>query len=111
MVSPKTNCALQPKQKLSDPQVHHTRDGTKGRYYIVHDTGESALTYSVMSPMLVIADHTEVAEGQEGKGVGLIMLRAFIHDARTNGFKIVPLCPFVNAQRRKHPEWAEAFSV
>jgi predicted GNAT family acetyltransferase len=39
------------------------------------------------------------------------MLREMIADARSNGFQIVPLCPFVNAQRRKHPEWADAFSV
>ena len=96
---------------MSDPQVRHEVSGNKGRYYIVHETGESELTYSVMSPSLVIADHTEVADGLEGQGIGLVMLRAFIQDARKNGFKIVPLCPFVNAQRRKHPEWADVFSV
>jgi predicted GNAT family acetyltransferase len=32
-------------------------------------------------------------------------------DARTQGFRIVPLCPFVNAWRRKHPDWADAFEV
>lgn len=77
----------------------------------MHPDGESALTYSVMSDKLVIADHTEVAEGHEGEGIGLIMLRQLIDDARSNGFRIVPLCPYVNAQRRKHPEWADAFSV
>lgn len=64
-----------------------------------------------MSPKLVIADHTEVADAHAGEGIGLILLRALIADARREGFKIVPLCPYVNAQRRKHPEWADAFSV
>ena len=105
------SCAPRRKQPLSEPQVQHTEEGNKGRYYIVHPDGESALTYSIMSPKLVIADHTEVAEGHEGEGIGLILLRQFIEDARSNGFRIVPLCPYVNAQRRKHPEWADAFSV
>ncbi|MEM9785264.1 MAG: GNAT family N-acetyltransferase [Pseudomonadota bacterium] len=96
---------------MSDLAVHHALDGTKGRYFITHDSGESALTYSVMSPALVIADHTEVAEGYDGQGIGLIMLKQFIADARANGFKIMPLCPFVNAQRRKHPEWSDAFAA
>ena len=89
----------------------HEENGTKGRYSIVHPSGESELTYSVMSPRLVIADHTQVANGHEGEGIGLMMLREMIADARSKGFQIVPLCPFVNAQRRKHPEWADAFSV
>jgi len=105
------NCALLQKPRLSDLSVMHQTSGAKGRYYIVHASGESELTYSVMSPKLVIADHTQVASGHEGEGIGLVMLREMIADARSNGFQIVPLCPFVNAQRRRHPEWADAFSV
>ena len=96
---------------MSDLPVQHERDGKKGRYFIAHDDGVSELTYSVASETLVIADHTAVAEGHEGEGIGLMMLRALIADAEKDGFKIVPLCPFVNAQRRKHPEWADLFSV
>ena len=96
---------------MSDLSVMHEDGGAKGRYYIVHPSGQSELTYSVMSPKIVIADHTQVAPGHEGEGIGLIMLREMIADARSKGFQIVPLCPFVNAQRRKHPEWADAFSV
>ncbi|MEL7179777.1 MAG: GNAT family N-acetyltransferase [Pseudomonadota bacterium] len=96
---------------MSDLSVMHEEGDKKGRYYIVHASGESELTYSVMSSKLVIADHTQVAPVHEGEGIGLMMLREMIADARSKGFQIVPLCPFVNAQRRKHPEWADAFSV
>jgi predicted GNAT family acetyltransferase len=33
-----------------------------------------------------------------------------VADARAAGLKIVPRCPFVAAQRAKHPDWAEAFA-
>lgn len=89
----------------------HEDHGPKGRYFIVHPSGKSEMTYSVLSPKMVIADHTQVASGHEGEGIGLMMLREFIADARSKGFQIVTLCPFVNAQRRKHPEWADVFSV
>ncbi|SIT91643.1 hypothetical protein SAMN05421665_3433 [Yoonia rosea] len=96
---------------MSDLSVMHEENGNKGRYYIVHGSGKSELTYSVVSSKQVIADHTEVASGHEGEGVGLMLLREFVADARSKGFQILPLCPFVNAQRRKHPEWSDVFSV
>ncbi len=111
MASPKTNFAQRHRLRLSDLNVLHQQDSSKGRYYIVHAAGDSELTYSVLSPKTVIADHTQVASGHEGEGIGLIMLREMIADARNKGFQIVPLCPFVNAQRRKHSEWADVFSV
>jgi predicted GNAT family acetyltransferase len=30
-----------------------------------------------------------------------------IADARANHFKIIPLCPYVLAQYKKHPEWRD----
>ena len=72
---------------------------------------EAELTYSVTSPTLVIADHTGVPDAFRGTGAGLALVQAMVADARTRGFRIMPLCPFVNAQRKKHPEWADAFAV
>ena len=93
------------------PDVQHQTSGSKGRWFIDHGDGISEMTYSVLSPQQVIADHTEVAPGHEGEGIGLGMLEAFIADARAKGYRIMPLCPFVNAQRKRHPEWADAFAV
>ena len=93
-------------------EVQHETGEHKGRFLVRHaDGGESELTYSVVSPSRVIADHTGVAEGHEGEGIGLMMLESLIAYARENGIKIIPLCPFVNAQRRRHPEWADLFDV
>ena len=89
----------------------HEINGTKGRYYIVHTNGESELVYAVMPPNRMVAEHTQVASGQEGDEIGLMMLREMIADAHSKGLLIVPHCPFVNEQRRKHPELASAFSV
>ena len=30
-----------------------------------------------------------------------------VEDMRAAGKKIIPLCPFANAQFRRHPEWAD----
>ena len=85
--------------------------GSKGRYVLVHDGHEAELTFSILSPKLRIADHTGVPDGLRGSGAGLALVERLVADARAEGWRIVPLCPFVNAQRRKHPDWADAFQV
>lgn len=85
--------------------------GSKGRYVIRKDGEEAELTFSITTPELVIADHTGVPDSFRGTGAGLALVTRLVADAREQGFKIMPLCPFVNAQRKKHPEWADAFSV
>ena len=86
-------------------------DGSKGRYVIRQGADEAELTYSVISPQLIIADHTGVPDAFRGTGAGLAMVTRMVADARTEGFKIMPLCPFVNATRKKHPDWGDVFSV
>ncbi|MEY4984366.1 MAG: hypothetical protein RIR62_2632 [Pseudomonadota bacterium] len=96
---------------MAGHDVQHEPRGSKGRYVIRKDAEEAELTYSVTSPTLVIADHTGVPDSFRGTGAGLALVEAMVADARAKGFRIMPLCPFVNAQRRKHPEWADAFAV
>ena len=96
---------------MSDPEIVKEIDGSKGRFLYATEAGDAELTISILSPGMVIADHTEVPQGLEGQGIGQKLVEALIADARAECYKIVPLCPYVNAQRRKHPEWAELFSV
>ena len=97
---------------MSDLVVRHEDGETKGRYVIDHPDGsQSELTYSKLGKTQVIADHTGVPAAYEGKGVGRALVNALISDAKAQGFKIVPLCPYINMQRRRHPEWADLFVV
>lgn len=98
---------------MSDPVVRKEMNdgGTKGRFVISLPEGEAELTFSVTSPTLVIADHTGVAPALEGRGLARRLVEALVADARANDYNVVPLCPYVNAQRRRHPDWADVFSV
>ncbi|MBL6431813.1 MAG: N-acetyltransferase [Alphaproteobacteria bacterium] len=89
------------------------RSGAKGRYVatVANHKEPAELTFSVASDTLVIADHTGVPDSLRGTGVGHALVARLVEDARAGGFLILPLCPFVNAQRRKHPEWADAFKA
>jgi hypothetical protein len=96
---------------LAEFQIEREVHGHKGRYVIRRNGEEAELTYSVTSPVLVIADHTGVPDSFRGSGAGLALVSRLVADARAEGFKIMPLCPFVNSQRKRHPEWADAFAV
>lgn len=94
---------------MSDFDIRREHGSTKGRYVLELGGEEAELTYSVASPTLIIADHTEVPASMRGTGAGLALVTRLVEDARADGVMIVPLCPFVNAQRRRHPEWADVF--
>jgi predicted GNAT family acetyltransferase len=48
--------------------------------------------------------HTEVVPEAEGKGLAKKMLQEMVDYARKNGLKVIPLCPYVHAQFRRHPD-------
>jgi predicted GNAT family acetyltransferase len=96
---------------MSDVAIAREDGPTKGRYVArvagVDDFAE--LTFSKTNPHLIIADHTEVPDSLRGRWLGLALATRLVEDARAGGVKIIPLCPFVNAERRKHPDWADVF--
>jgi uncharacterized protein len=48
--------------------------------------------------------HTGVDEDQAGKGYAGQLLDAMVTHARNNKLKVIPLCPYVHAQFKRHPE-------
>ncbi len=95
---------------MSDAAIRREESGSKGRYVLIQDGREAELTYSVVSPTRIIADHTGVPDALRGSGAGQALVEHLVADARARGIAVIPLCPFVNAQRRRHPEWADVFS-
>jgi uncharacterized protein len=48
--------------------------------------------------------HTEVADELKGKGVASKLLSTMAAYARDNNLKVIPLCPYVLAQFKRHPD-------
>lgn len=86
--------------------------GAKGRF-VAHVEGfEGEMTFSRLSPKLIIVDHTGVPDSLRGQGVGQALAAHVVEEARAKGFRIVPLCPFLRAQfERHHPEWADVMVI
>ncbi len=96
---------------MSEFAITREVEGSRGRYVIAQDGLEAELTYSIASPNLIIADHTGVPDEWRDQGYGRALVARLVEDARAESVKIMPLCPYVNAQRKRHPEWADVFSV
>jgi predicted GNAT family acetyltransferase len=54
--------------------------------------------------------HTEVAPAFEGRGLGNVLVAGALDDIRSRGLRLHPLCPFVAAYVRRHPEDADLVS-
>ena len=55
----------------------------------------------------VIATHTEVLEAYEGRGLGSQLVTGMLEMLRAEGRLVQPLCPYVAAFLRRHPEWED----
>ncbi len=86
--------------------------GTSGRYVARIDgvDGEAELHFTVRSPKLMSADHTEAPASMRGTSAAMALVDCMVSDARAGGFKIIPVCPYVLAQYRKHPEWSDVMT-
>ena len=89
------------------PDIELEEGGSKGRYVYRADGAEAEMTFSKAGEHMLIIDHTEVPDAFRGQGVGAQLVARAVEDARNSGKKIIPLCPFANAQFRRHKEWAD----
>ena len=90
------------------PEISLQDSGSKGRYVLRSAAGDEAeMTFTKVGEHLIIIDHTEVPDAFRGQGAGLRLVTRAVEDARAAGKKIIPLCPFANAQFRRHKEWAD----
>ena len=84
-------------------------DNSAGGRYVVYlpDGSEAEMTYRHTAPGVVSIDHTGVPPQFRSAGIALKLVEAGIEGARADGHKIVPLCSYVQAQFRRHPQWAD----
>lgn len=97
-------------EQPAEIQIEET--GSKGRYVLRSASGDEAeMTFSKAGEHLLIIDHTDVPDAFRGQGAGLRLVARAVEDARAAGKKIIPLCPFANAQFRRHREWADVLKT
>jgi predicted GNAT family acetyltransferase len=84
------------------PQV---RDNASLHRYELEVDGFTAFVRYRRTPDAIRFIHTEVPEGLAGKGIGSRLARHVLDAARAEGLHVVPVCPFIAAWMKKHPEY------
>jgi predicted GNAT family acetyltransferase len=77
------------------------------RYEIEVDGEVAGFLLYRREPGVIELVHTDVDPKWEGKGVGATLVQGALDDLRARGLKMRPICPFVRAYLRRHPEYED----
>ena len=69
--------------------------------------GKTAFIEYIRAEDKVYLTHTEVPKELEGKGVASAMAKQVLQQIKSESLFLVPLCPFIAAYLKRHPEWRE----
>lgn len=91
--------------------IKHEETGNHGTFFYERDGDRlAAMTYSRMTPALIIIDHTEVSEVLKGQGMGRQLLDALVAWVRGSGTQVMATCPYALGQFRKHESIRDVFA-
>jgi predicted GNAT family acetyltransferase len=86
-------------------EVRLQLDNRRRGAFVLEEDGKKVGEMAVaISETALTAYHTEVDPAMEGKGLARKLLDEMVAYARKNHFKVVPLCVYVQAQFRRHPD-------
>jgi predicted GNAT family acetyltransferase len=88
---------------MSQVQLQLNEKG-RGKFFIEEDGEQLGEMEIAITKDNLIAYHTEVVPKAEGKGLAKTLLEHMVEYARTNNLKVIALCPYVNAQFKRHKE-------
>jgi predicted GNAT family acetyltransferase len=93
---------------MSELKIVHHEQGGAGEYHahVADSQHIGRLTWTERDGVRY-AEHTLVPPPIGNRGVAARLVEAMVADAREQGFKIAPVCSYVVAAFRKHPEWAD----
>ena len=77
----------------------------KKRFELEAEGHTAFIEYIVNNEDIMFLTHTEVPKALEGKGVGKSIVEKTLNYIKENNYTLAPLCPFVAAYLKRHPEW------
>lgn len=81
------------------------------RFEVETEDKLSIAVYENVDDETLALTHTEVDPSLEGHGVGSKLIEGVFEYVEEHQLKIVPLCPFVSAYLKRHPDWNRVVST
>jgi predicted GNAT family acetyltransferase len=89
--------------------VPSVRDHPEQERYEVYDDDDRLAGFAQYHRRrsLIAFVHTEIDPAFEGQGLGSVLVKAALEDAREQGLAVLPFCPFVRGYIERHPEYLD----
>ncbi len=89
---------------LAEIQLVNNENGPRKRFELQVGDKVAFIDYIINKQGVIYLTHTEVPVGMEGQGVGSAIVSKALEYIRGQNLKMAPLCPFVAAFLKRHPE-------
>ncbi|MBT3322105.1 MAG: N-acetyltransferase [Anaerolineae bacterium] len=85
-------------------KVIHNSEASR---FEIHIDGQMPVLDYRLRAGIITFTHTGVPKELEGNGIGSLIVCAGLDYAREKGYKVIPLCPFVDVYIQRHSEYEE----
>lgn len=90
---------------MTDPSQLEVRQNPEAQRFEIDLGDDSAFVEYMIAGQNIIFTHTEVPVAYEGQGIGGRLAHYVMEYARTEGYRVQALCPFIAAYVERHPEY------
>lgn len=95
------------KKDWSHLQLINNTNNPKKRFELNVDNHTVFIEYILTKDHSIYLTHTEVPIALEGQGLGSSIVKKVLEYISDHDYKLIPLCPFVAAYLKKHPDAAK----
>ena len=88
--------------------IHHNPEHK--RFEITIDKHLNVVEY-ILTGDRIIFTHTEVHPTLEGQGIAALLAKTGLEYAKAHQLKVMPLCPYVAAYMKRHPEYQDLLAA
>lgn len=87
-------------------------ENPRGGEFVIQENGNrtAEMNYTKADDNKITIDHTFVESSARGKNIGKELVKAGVEFAREKNLKIIPLCPFAQAEFEKNADYRDTLA-